>query len=99
MIIRIKENTCRKHPSIYESIQDLKIEQHANLIFAEKAEAETMKITKLILYEEIDEQLQHLIANFRIYPRKKISRKPELCLIFIFLIKFLNIAIFHVHNI
>lgn len=90
MIIRIKENTCRKHPSI----QDLKTEQHANLIFAEKAEAETMKITKLILYEEIDEQLQHLIANFRIYPRKKISRKPELCLIFIFLTKFFKYSNF-----
>jgi hypothetical protein len=67
MIIRIKENTCRKHPSI----QDLKTEQHANLIFAEKEEAQTMKITKLILYEEIDEQLQHLIANFHIYLRKE----------------------------
>ena len=56
---------------IYESVHDLKTEQHANLIFAEKLEARTIKITKRAPYEEIDEQLPKLVSNFHTYPRKK----------------------------
>ena len=69
------QNSCRKHPSIYQSIYDLKTEQHANIIFAEKAEAGTIKIVKRALYEEIDEQLQNLVAHFNIYPRKEYFKK------------------------
>jgi len=71
------QNSCRKHPSIYQSIYDLKTEQHANIIFAEKAEAGTIKIVKRALYEEIDEQLQNLVANFNLYPRKEYFKKAR----------------------
>ena len=71
------QNSCRKHPSIYQSIYDLKTEQHANIIFAEKAEAGTIKIVKRALYEEIDEQLQNPVANFNIYPRKRIFQESQ----------------------
>ncbi len=55
--------------SIYECMQDLKTEQHATSILAEKAEAGTLKITRRALYEEIDERLQQLIGDFHIHPR------------------------------
>ncbi|CAF1152224.1 unnamed protein product [Didymodactylos carnosus] len=32
------KNSARKNPSIYESIKDLQMEQHADLILAEKLE-------------------------------------------------------------
>lgn len=54
----------RKSPSIFESIQDLKTEQHANLIFAEGADAGVSKSTKRLFYEEMNEQLQLLIHSF-----------------------------------
>jgi hypothetical protein len=65
------QNSCRKHPSVYESIEDLRTEQHASLVFAEKAVAGSMKITKRAIYEEIDERLQALAANFHVYPRSE----------------------------
>ncbi|CAF1391294.1 unnamed protein product [Adineta ricciae] len=71
------KNSCRKHPSIYESIHDIKTEQHANLIFAEKAESGKMEIVKRTLYEDIDEQLQNLVANFYIYPRKEYFKRAR----------------------
>ncbi|CAF4812022.1 unnamed protein product, partial [Rotaria magnacalcarata] len=69
------QNSCRKHQSIYQSIYDLKTEQHANIIFAEKAGAGTIKIVQRVLYEEIDEQLQNLVATFNIYPQKEYFKK------------------------
>ena len=66
------QSSFRKHPSIYESIRDLKTEQHANVIFAEKAEAGTLKISKRASYEEIDERLQNLVANFSYISSKRI---------------------------
>ncbi|CAF3873782.1 unnamed protein product [Rotaria sordida] len=74
------QNSCRKHPTIYQSIHDLKTEQHANLIFAEKAEAGTIKIVKRALYEEIDEQLQNLTSltgDARLARNKFISTSSE----------------------
>ncbi len=59
-------------------------------------EAGTIKITKPAFYEEIDEQLQNLVANFYTYPiEKNISRKPELYLIFNFsnkVFKYINFS-------
>ncbi len=71
------QNSCREHPSIYQSIHDLKTEQHATLIFAEKAESGTIKIIKRALYEEIDERLQNLVANFNIYPRNEFFKRAR----------------------
>ncbi len=71
------QNSCRKHPSIYESLHDLKAEQHDNLIYAEQGESGIMKIIKRALYEEIDEQLQNLIINFHIYPRKEYFKRAR----------------------
>jgi hypothetical protein len=52
-------------------MQDLKTEQHAASILAEKAETDTLKIKKRVLYEEIDELLQQLIGDFHISPWRK----------------------------
>ena len=70
-------NSCRRHPSIYESVHDLKTEQHANLIFGEKLEARMIKIAKHAPYEEIDEQLPNLVSSFHTYPRKKYFQKAR----------------------
>ncbi|CAF1410720.1 unnamed protein product, partial [Didymodactylos carnosus] len=40
------KNSVRIKPSIYESIKDLQVEQHASLIMAEKLEAGLVKLTK-----------------------------------------------------
>ncbi|CAF1667822.1 unnamed protein product, partial [Didymodactylos carnosus] len=40
------KNSVRINPSIYESIKDLQVEQHANLIMAKKLEAGLVKLTK-----------------------------------------------------
>jgi len=58
-----------------------------------------MKITKRALYEEIDEQLQHLIANFHISQERIFQKSQSFIYFSPFLVKFLNIIIFHVHNI
>ena len=58
-------------------MRDLKTEQHASLILAEKAEAGTMKITKRALYEELDERLQQLASNFHIYPRNEYFKRAR----------------------
>jgi len=58
-------------------MQDLKTEQHAALILAEKLEAGTMKITKRALYEELDERLQQLVTNFHVYPRNEYFKKAR----------------------
>ena len=68
---------------MYESIFDLKTEQHVNLIFVEKAEAGTLKVSKHASYAEIDEQLQNLVSSFAYISSKRIFQKnPELYLIF-----------------
>jgi hypothetical protein len=36
-----------------------------------------MKIARRALYEEIDEQLQNLVANFHIYPRKEYFKRAR----------------------
>ena len=93
------QNSCRKHPSIYQSIYDLKTEQHANIIFAEKAEAGTVKLTKRPLYNEIDERLQYLITNFHIYIRKEYFKRARALFNFeLFSIKFFNTIIFHINH-
>ncbi|CAF1581679.1 unnamed protein product, partial [Didymodactylos carnosus] len=40
------KNSARINPSIYESIEDLQMEQHANLIMTEKLNAGLVKLTK-----------------------------------------------------
>jgi predicted metal-dependent phosphoesterase TrpH len=63
--------------AVYQSIHDLKTEQYAALIFAEKAESGIVKIVKRTLYEEIDERLQNLVANFNIYPRNEFFKRAR----------------------
>ena len=58
-------------------LHDQRIEQHATLISAEKAERGTMKITKRALYEELDEELQILIAHFDVYPRQEYFKRAR----------------------
>ena len=51
------QNCARENPSIYESIKDLQMEQHANLILGEQLLAGLVKIQKRIRYELLDEKL------------------------------------------
>ena len=67
----------RKSPSAYESILDLKTEQHANLIFSERAEVGVSKLTKRVIYEEMDEQLQALIRSFHTYTIEEYFKKAR----------------------
>ncbi len=71
------QSSCRKHPTIYQSIHDLKTEQHATLIFAEQAEAGTSKIVKRTIYEEIDERLQNLVADYNLYPQDEYFKRAR----------------------
>ncbi|CAF3401466.1 unnamed protein product [Rotaria socialis] len=66
---RAIKNSARENPSIYESIADLRIEQHSNLILAEQLEAGVVKTRKRIKYEMLNEQLQQLASNFYLLPR------------------------------
>ncbi|CAF2134675.1 unnamed protein product, partial [Rotaria magnacalcarata] len=66
---RAFKNSARENPSIYESIADLRIEQHSNLILAEQLEAGAVKTRKRIKYEMLNEQLQQLASNFYLLPR------------------------------
>ncbi|CAF2126223.1 unnamed protein product [Rotaria magnacalcarata] len=66
---RAFKNSARENPSIYESIADLRIEQHSNLILAEQLEAGVVKTRKRIKYEMLNEQLQQLASNFYLLPR------------------------------
>ena len=67
----------RKSPWVYESILDLKTEQHANLIFAERAEADVSKLTKRVIYEEMDKRLQGLIRSFHTYTIEEYFNKAR----------------------
>jgi hypothetical protein len=58
-------------------MQDLKTEQHAASILAEKAEASALKITKRALYEELDERLQQLIGDFHIHLRNEYFKRAR----------------------
>ncbi|CAF2617287.1 unnamed protein product [Rotaria sp. Silwood2] len=66
---RAIKNSARENPSIYESIIDLKMEQHANLITAEQLQAGRVKIRKRVKYEYLDEQLQQLASTFHLITR------------------------------
>ena len=57
------------HLRIYESITDLKMEQHANLINAEQIQAGLKKPRKRIKYSLADAQLQQLSSNFHLITR------------------------------
>ncbi|CAF5214530.1 unnamed protein product, partial [Rotaria magnacalcarata] len=48
-------HSVRQNPSIYESIKDLQMEQHARLIMAEQLQAGFVKKVKRIKYELLDE--------------------------------------------
>ncbi|CAF3151709.1 unnamed protein product, partial [Rotaria sp. Silwood2] len=63
------QNSARENPSIYESITDLKMEQHANLITAEQLQAGHVKVRKRVKYEHLDEQLQQLASTFHLITR------------------------------
>jgi hypothetical protein len=63
--------------SIFECMQDLKTEQHAASILAEKAEAGTLTITRRALYDEIDERLRQLIGDFHIHPRNEYFKRAR----------------------
>ncbi|CAF3411286.1 unnamed protein product [Rotaria sp. Silwood1] len=66
---RAIQYSVRSHPSIYESIKDLKTEQHATLIMAEQLRSGSMKLRRRAKYELIDEQLQQLASSFYIITR------------------------------
>ncbi|CAF2997181.1 unnamed protein product [Rotaria sp. Silwood2] len=70
-------NSARANPSIYESIKDLQMEQHANLIMAERLDAGIVKLTKRIEYEQMDEQLQSLAASFSTITRKEYFKRAR----------------------
>ncbi|CAF3351816.1 unnamed protein product [Rotaria socialis] len=74
---RAIKNSARENPSIYESIADLRIEQHSNLILAEQLEAGVVKTRKRIKYEMLNEQLQQLASNFYLLPRDIYFKKAR----------------------
>jgi hypothetical protein len=60
------EGCVREHPSIYESIKDLQMEQHSTLILAEQLWAGLVKLRKHTSYELLDEKLQVLVSTFHV---------------------------------
>ncbi|CAF4541237.1 unnamed protein product, partial [Didymodactylos carnosus] len=60
-----------------DSINDLQVEQHANLIMAEKLEAGLVKLTKRAAYEQMDEQLEQLMTTFNINTRKEYFKRAS----------------------
>ncbi|CAM4846255.1 unnamed protein product, partial [Rotaria magnacalcarata] len=48
---RALQHSARSHPTIYESIKDLKMEQHATSIMAEQLQAGLMKLRRRVKYE------------------------------------------------
>ncbi|CAF1311055.1 unnamed protein product [Rotaria sordida] len=66
---RAIKNSARKHPSIYDSIKDLQVEQHANLITGEQLQAGLVKLRKRVKYELLDEQLQRFTSTFHVTTR------------------------------
>ncbi|CAF5155223.1 unnamed protein product, partial [Rotaria magnacalcarata] len=55
---RAVQHSVRLNPSIYESIKDLQMEQHAILIMAAQLQAGLVKKVKRVKYELLNEQLQ-----------------------------------------
>ncbi|CAF2158288.1 unnamed protein product, partial [Rotaria magnacalcarata] len=45
---RALQHSARSHPTIYESIKDLKMEQHATSIMAEQLQAGLMKLRRRV---------------------------------------------------
>ncbi|CAF3602513.1 unnamed protein product [Rotaria socialis] len=66
---RAVQHSVRLNPSIYESIKDLQMEQHATLVMAEQLQAGLVKKVKRVKYELLDEQLQQLASSFDLIPR------------------------------
>lgn len=54
---------------MYESIQDLRMEQHATLIAGEKLQAGQLILRRRVKYEELDEQPQQLVSSFHLTAR------------------------------
>ncbi|CAM4842293.1 unnamed protein product, partial [Rotaria magnacalcarata] len=66
---RAVQHSVRLNPSMYESIKDLQMEQHATLVMAEQLQAGLAKKVKRVKYELLDEQLQQLASSFDLIPR------------------------------
>lgn len=66
---RALQHSARLHPSVYESIKDLQVEQHATIITGEKLLAGQLKLRRRIKYEQLDEQLQQLVSSFHVTAR------------------------------
>ncbi|CAF4181390.1 unnamed protein product, partial [Rotaria sordida] len=71
------KNSARINLSIYRSIKDLKMEQHATLITAERLEAGLVKLTKRVKYGQMDKQLQNLITTFHTKPRNEYFKRAR----------------------
>ena len=78
------QNSVRTNPSIYESIEDLQMEQHTNLIMADRLTAGAVKLTKRAEYEQIDEQLQFLATSLSTITRKEYFKSARTLFHFLF---------------
>ena len=63
-----KHSAC-SHTTIYESVKDLKIEQHAKSIMVEQLQAGLMKLRRHVKYQRLDEQLKQLVPSFDLISR------------------------------